>query len=255
MSDENIATAFVLEEESGVPLYVQLREQLRTEIQAGRWGPGERLPTEESFSDALGISRSTIRQALSDLTRDGLIVRRAGRGSFPARPRMILRMQHFMSLSEEMRERGVEPSSRLLGLEVLGKDDSDVGLDLDEGGDAVISVRTLRMADGSPVVLFEHRFPKSLCGFLLDEELDTSHLSIHEIMTRHGIVPSNATGEVTATVAGAAEAQLLELEPGAALIEMTTRVSDAGGRVVEWSRALVRTDRYALVLESDWKVR
>lgn len=70
--------------------------------------------TEEALAKSTGVSRSTARQALDDLSREGLIVRQQERGTFVQQAKMVLRMQQFVSFSDEMKERGLEPSSRLV---------------------------------------------------------------------------------------------------------------------------------------------
>jgi ABC-type glycerol-3-phosphate transport system substrate-binding protein len=71
-----------LDKSSPIPLHWQLREQLRRKIERGELRSGERLPTEQEFCEALGISRSPVRQALEDLAREGWIARRRGAGTY-----------------------------------------------------------------------------------------------------------------------------------------------------------------------------
>lgn len=69
-----------------VPLYVQLARILRTQINSGEYKPDDALPTEQRLSQAFGVSRITVREALRILTDEGLIVRRSGKGTFVGRP-------------------------------------------------------------------------------------------------------------------------------------------------------------------------
>jgi GntR family transcriptional regulator len=236
---------------SGIPLYVQLREFLRERIRAAEWGPDESLPTEESLVEQFGVSRATVRQALSDLVGEGLIVRRAGLGTFARRPHMVLRMERFLSFSEDLRERGARHESRLLGVETVSGAEL-VALELPPAG--VIRVSTLRLADDQPVVVFEHNFPADRCAFLLDERLDDPDLSFYNLVVRkHGIVYTHAVGEISAVVVTPVEAELLELPPGAPVVELRTRTYDDRDRLVEYSRAVLRADRYGLVFGTEWR--
>ena len=72
----------IIDRESPVPFYFQLSELLEQEIVAGRYEPGVRLPSEPEISRRYGLSRTTIRQALSRLEQEGLIHRRKGQGTF-----------------------------------------------------------------------------------------------------------------------------------------------------------------------------
>ncbi len=243
-----------VDEGTGVPLYVQLREQLRTKILAEEWDTAEPLPTEEALAKSIGVSRSTARQALDDLSREGLIVRRQGRGTFVRPARMILRMQQFMSFHDEMIERGLEPSSRLVWVKSVSRR-RDLELDFDKATEKAIWIRTLRLANGRAAVLFDHFFPASRCGFLLHEPLDLPDLSLRRVLASHGIMPASSSGEIRAAKVDAQEAELLEMSLDSAVVEIITRTADQDGRSFEHARSLVRPDRYALLLQSDWAAR
>jgi GntR family transcriptional regulator len=237
---------------TGVPLYVQLREKMRAAILAGEWNDVEPLPPEEALAADLGVSRSTVRQALDDLRREGLIVRHPGRGSFVRQARMVLRMQQFVSFRDEMRERGLEPSSRLVAVQAIPNDRERLGLDVEHPGERVIWVRTVRLANDAPALLFDHYFPARRCGFLMREPLDAPDLSLRQLLEAHGIVPFASSGEVRAARLDCDEAELLECEKAEPVIEITTRTADPNGRTFEFARSLIRSDRYALLLQSDW---
>ena len=76
-----------LDRSSAVPFYVQLKQTLQSEIQKGVYGPGELIPTEVELCKRYGISRHTVRQALSELVQEGIIYRVPGKGTFVARRR------------------------------------------------------------------------------------------------------------------------------------------------------------------------
>jgi GntR family transcriptional regulator len=245
----------MLDRESGVPLYVQLRDQLRSRLHAAEWREDDALPTEDELLEQFKVSRATVRRALGDLVHEGLIVRRAGLGTYPRQPEMLLRMERFLSFSDDLRRRGLQPGSRLIGVKVIDTGDVPEELALEFGSRQLIDIVTVRLAAGRPVVIFNHQFPADRFGFLLDEPLDDPELSFYElIVRRHGITYSNAAGEITAVEATDDEAQLLEIPSSGprALIELRTRTYDDQGLLVEYSRAVVRTDRYALTFGSDW---
>ena len=77
-----------------VPSYIRLESHLRESIRSGALRPGDPVPPESSLCQQFGVSRTTVRQALSRLVYDGLIERHRGRGSFVAEPRL----EHATSL-------------------------------------------------------------------------------------------------------------------------------------------------------------
>lgn len=75
----------ILDKDSPIPLYIQFKEYLLDRIERGELEPGQRLPSEREFCDQLGVSRITIRQALNELVRDGMIQSVPGKGTFVGR--------------------------------------------------------------------------------------------------------------------------------------------------------------------------
>jgi GntR family transcriptional regulator len=112
----------------------------------------------------------------------------------------------------------------------------------------------VRYADGIPIVVFDHYFPLELCAFLAEMPLDDPDFSIQQALADHGIVLARAKGEISATVASELEAKYLEVALGTPLVEIATKSYTLDERVVEYSKAVVRTDRYPLALYSDWSV-
>ena len=165
---------------------------------------------------------------------------------------MVLRMQQFMSFRDEMRERGLEPSSRLVTVQTIESDKKRLGLDVERANEKVIWVRTVRLANGAPALLFDHYFPAHRCGFLLSERLDAADLSLRQLLEAHGIVPSTSSGELRAVRLDRVEAELLESREGEPVMEITTRTAGSDGKTFEYARSVIRSDRYALLVQSDW---
>lgn len=103
-----------LRRDSHITLYMQLAEQIEREIASGKYGPHDRLPTEQQFVDALGVSRITVRQALNHLAEGGLIVKKQGKGTFVAGPIVRHELQDLRGILEEITSQGIEPETRLL---------------------------------------------------------------------------------------------------------------------------------------------
>lgn len=103
-----------LRRDSHITLYMQMAGQIEREIVSGKYGPHDRLPTEQQFVDALGVSRITVRQALNHLAEGGLIVKKQGKGTFVAGPIVRHELQDLRGILEEITSQGIEPETRLL---------------------------------------------------------------------------------------------------------------------------------------------
>src|SRR3954469_4963089 len=99
------------------PLYHRVYRELAKEIESGALRPGDRLPSERSLCDQLGVSRATVRRAVEELTADGLVEAR-GRGSFVHDDAVMEPPNTLMSLNEVARSRGLDPTSVVLRAEV-----------------------------------------------------------------------------------------------------------------------------------------
>ena len=236
----------------GVPLYVAVRETLLRRIQAGEWGPARPVPREQDLCEEFAVSRTTVRQAVGDLVNRGLLVRKAGKGTFVREPKMFLQARRYLSFRDDLRERGVEPASRLISTRAA-KPHDPILRGSPFGSSGAVHIRTLRFADGKPVLLFDHLFSPKLGNQLLRDDLADRNLSIRELVVeKHGVTFVRAAGEMSATAAGEEEASLLEVEPLTPLIRLRTQTFGAAGTVVEFSDALIRTDRYTISVFSEW---
>ncbi len=255
-SGDNVSTwtDAALSDETGVPLYIQIRNLLRERIRLGEWAADEPMPTEEELVSHFGVSRTTVRQAMSDLANEGLVVRHAGRGTFARQPLMVVRMQQWHSLTTDIAQRGLQPSKKTLRVEKLDAraEIAHRASELAEGD--ILHIQSVRYADGIPIVVLDNYFPFEICGFLGEVELDAPDNSIEHALAEHGIELARANGEISASAATKEEAKHLDIKPGAPVVEIAMKTYNADGRVVEYSRAVVVSERYPLAMYSDWSV-
>lgn len=99
----------MLHMENGMPFYLQIRNDIQTRIQSGEWPEGSMIPSEKTLSETYGVSRVTIRMAISELVNDRILVRRAGFGTMVLRNKDSLsNFTLVRSFTNEMKEMGVE---------------------------------------------------------------------------------------------------------------------------------------------------
>ena len=108
------------ESSSPLPLYYQIREVLREQIAEGSYAPHERLPSESELIESFGVSRITVRQALRDLQKEGLVFTIQGKGSFVTKPKAVQELTRLQGFGEAMSQKGYETYSRVLGIEMSG---------------------------------------------------------------------------------------------------------------------------------------
>lgn len=218
----------------------ELRRQLQELLLQTR--EGARLPPERQLAERLGVARETLRRALQQLQDEGLLDRRQGAGTFVA-GHSWLKPLLLRSFSEDMRERGLVPSSRMLSVRTL-RADAKVALKLKRApGSSVIELRRLRLASGEPMAIEVAYLPEDLLpGF---DAARLEHESLYELLAqRFGLQLRNAAQEIQATVLDEAEAVQLDVAPFSPALLVERQVFATNGEVVEHSKSLYRADRY-----------
>lgn len=241
---------FVINRNSPVPYYYQIEEWIRQQIARGELRPGDALESEIGLAQALGVSRITVRQALNDLTEQGLLVRRRALGTVVAEPRksLILSRTHLRGLTEEMAMEGMKVASQVLEHQVVpAAEDVQKALGLQDGAEVVL-VRRLRFADGFPLCVeicyHPYEFFPSLAG------MDLTNRSIYEVLEQeYQRRPSTAKDTIVADVAQGNIARWLNLPHGAPVLRIQRVSWDGNGVAVEYTVSIFRADKHQLVIE------
>jgi GntR family transcriptional regulator, nutrient-sensing system regulator len=222
------------------PKYYELRQWLRAQVDG--MPPGTPVAPERTLSQRFNVSRTTVRQALHDLAVEGRIVRRQGRGTFVAPPKVTQPMQ-LASYTHVMTSQGRRPGSRIVDTAVVDAEPevaSHLGL---TAGSPVVRLERLRLADDEAMavetVYLEHdRFP----GIVAELAADASLYALLE--SRYGVVPASAEETIETVLAPPAAARLLGTDAATPMLLLTRSSRDAGGRPVEYVRSLYRGDRF-----------
>ncbi|HKT02176.1 MAG TPA: GntR family transcriptional regulator [Rugosimonospora sp.] len=227
---------------SPVPLYFQVSRRLEEAVDQGDLLPGERLPNEIEFAQALAISRPTMRRALDDLVEKGLLTRKQGVGTRVANAQVRRRVA-LTSLYDDLAASGRTPQTQVLRLTTECVD-RHAARALGEPADApIVYLERLRLADGRPLALMRNWLPPRFAD-ISPEDLRT-HGLYQLLGERHGR-PAVARQRITARAAGATEARLLDTRRNAPLISMQRTAFDAAGHPVEFGDHLYRADLYAI---------
>ncbi len=237
-----------LDRQSFVPLYYQIQERLRQEIETGHIGPGEPVPSERELSVEYGVSRMTARQALRVLREDGLVVSDRGKGTFVARAKVARNVQQLASFTEDMLRRGLTPSSRVLKIARLKASQNPVAQEKLQLGprEPMISIRRLRLADGEPMALETCYLPLKVCPDI--ETFDLASQSLYAVLEKHYAEIGHAEELIEASRPGKRVAALLGISQRVPLLSITRTVYSRTGDAIEYVRSLYRGDRYSSVV-------
>lgn len=229
-----------LESESSSPLYHQLMQRLQEDIERGTYAVGSRIPPEHQLEQLYNVSRVTVRRALAELTADGLLEKKQGKGTFVSTPRISQDLKSIHSFHDACKQNGFQGATRVVHVQETEADAADVQeLNL-RPGDKVLETLRVCTADGVPVVLEENHFSMAY-SYLENENLSGR---LYGVLRDYGIEPRQATHDISMTFATESQAKLLEVEPGAPLMRLHEVVYDQKGRPLHNSLQLIRGDRF-----------
>ncbi len=226
--------------DSASPLYHQLMQRLRDDVGRGVYPVGSRIPTEHELEGLYQVSRVTVRRALAELTAEGLLERKQGKGTFVAAPKFSQNLRSIHSFHEACLQNGMKAGTRLIHLQEIAADARDqADLKLNPG-DRVLETFRVRMADGVPVVLEKNHFSLAY-AYLRECNLNGS---LYSVLREYGVEAAQATHDISLTTATAEQARWLEVEPGTPLLHLRELVFDQRGRPLHNSRQWIRGDRF-----------
>lgn len=230
-----------------VPRYFEIEQALRGRI--GGLHPGDPLPSDAMLCREFGVSRMTARNAVQRLVEDGLVQRVPGLGTFVAEPAQHRQASSLLSFSDEMRQLGRSPSSRVLRRRVRPADEREARrLKLGSGAEVVVLER-LRLADDLPVARETARLPTRLREIV--ESADLEHTSLHATFVAHDVVPVSGYATINARSATARDAKLLSVARGSPLLVEERLIVDQAGRPIELTESRYAAERYGLDVRFD----
>jgi GntR family transcriptional regulator len=241
--ERNEAGVQLLDKNGFIPLYYQIQRALMEKIQSGELTEGDPLASEEELSRLYQVSRMTARQALHGLKTSGFAFSEKGRGTFVTRPKLEKNIMHLQGFTEDMRQRGMKPSSRLLEQSVVHPTEELMQKLKVEASDNVMRLRRLRLADGTPMALEESHIPLRLFPGL--DRIDFAKNSLyHTLRERYGVRVGYADEVIEALPATRDEAELLTIPRKASVLSITRIIMTTQESPIEAACSRYRGDRY-----------
>jgi GntR family transcriptional regulator len=242
------------------PVYQQIADRLRSAIRSGELGARARLPSERELTEAYGVTRMTVRQALEVLKTEGLVTAEHGRGVF-VRPHPPIQRKAFDRFARANRERGkaaylaeMEEEGRRPEVQVLSVEPVPAAADVANRlglreGDRVLMRRRRYLADGQPTEVATSYIPWEFAEGTKMAELDTGPGGIYARLEERGHELGRFTEEVTSRMPLPEEARALQLPSGVPVFRLVRTAYDTEGRPVEICDTVMVADRWVLLYE------
>jgi GntR family transcriptional regulator len=228
---------------SPVPLYTQIRELLRERILNGMYKSHAQMPSENDMVRTFGVSRITVRQALTDLQKEGLIFKIHGKGTFVSKPKATQNLRRLEGFGEAMSGAGHETFSRVLGHRVLrpGKLVAN-RLGISER-DEIMEIRRVRYLDREPISLDVTYVPLPIGQRLIREDLARRDIFLI-LENDYGIALGNADLCIESVVADAELASALKIEEGSAILRIERLTFTADRNPLDFEFLYYRGDAF-----------
>ncbi|MFD1672917.1 GntR family transcriptional regulator [Agrilactobacillus yilanensis] len=229
------------------PIYIEIHNKIRTDIEDGKWHIGQRIPAERELAKTFGVSRMTLRQAIQTLVDEGILERHVGSGTYVASRKVQERMSGTTSFTDLMQAQGKVPSSKTVSYHLASPTLSEVKrLELPQGNQ-VLRMERIRYADGIPISFETAAVPADLVEGFSKEEVTASLYHVLEL--KGGYQLGGAQQTVSATLASERIADYLKIKRNDAILKLRQVSFLQSGRPFEYVRTQYVGSRFEFYLE------
>jgi GntR family transcriptional regulator len=223
---------------SPLPIYYQLKEIIKEDIDVGKYKSGDKIPSENELCSILNISRNTAKQAIDDLVSEGILYRIQGKGTFVAEKKVFKGLTDAFSFSSEFKSNGSKLETKVIFAEKISESKETLKyLKLKESTE-LFRIQRLRVIDKTPVALQTSYIPKFFCPGLLKYNL--SQNSLFDILKENFNITFSYFVENLACVrADRYEADLLKVKKGAPLFLLTRKTFNKNDEIIEVARSFM----------------
>lgn len=222
-------------------LYLQVEATLKEMIEGLVYSPGEQIPSERELAEQLGISRMTVRRAIENLIRRGLLERRSTSGTYVRQPQVYRRVGENAAtgLTQMLHEEGAVAGSKLISFEIIIaplKIAEKLSIRI---GVPVCVIRRLRTANEKPFCIETSYLPQELVPDLCAEDVNNPQASLYSLLTnRYGIRLVRTYETLNMSYATHEEAKLLELKEADPVLLLKAVIFDESDRPIEYLKSV-----------------
>lgn len=225
-----------------IPSYLYLYENLKKQIKNGNYGVGDKIPSEPILESTYNVSRTTVRKAVSMLSREGYVIKKQGKGTIVMDFKAVQKLNYVSSFSETCKELGMEVVSRDKKIEMCIPPET-IAQEFDlEGNEKIIRIHRVQLADNTPIAVMENYIlPKYVPN--IETKIDRIDSLYKLLEYEYDVVISSATDFITACGADEEIARLLDVEVGTPLLD-SKRITYSNDEIIEVALVKVVADKY-----------
>lgn len=232
---------------SSLPIYLQIHDKIKEDIEKGLWAIGDRLPSERELAVQFNVSRMTLRQAIQTLADEGILERKIGSGTYVARQKVQEKMIGTTSFTEIMVSQNRKPSSKTVSYFITHPSSSELEkLQLSED-ESILRMERIRYADNVPICFEVASIPYSLIDKYSKSEISQSLYKTLEEKGGYKIGQANQT--ISAMLASEQISEYLEIKRGEAILRLRQISYLEDGKPFEYVRTQYAGNRFEFYLE------
>ena len=235
------------------PIWQSIRNSLDSDIAEGRYGPGDKLPTEAALSKRFGVNRHTVRRALAAMAETGAVHARRGAGVFVAQNQTDYPIGKRVRFHQNLRAAGRLPAKEILTMETRMASTDEAEALCMQPGEKVHVYEGLSLADDQPMAVFRSVFPAARFPDL--PEALTRLRSVTAALAEHGVADyTRAWTRLNAKLASATLALHLQCREGTPILRTISLNIDPDGAPIEYGRTWFSGDRVTLTLSDETEI-
>jgi GntR family transcriptional regulator len=224
------------------PLFYQLAKKIKERIKSGEYGPGELLPSEKEFCDKYEISRGTVRQAFQELIKEGLVIRKQGKGTFVSEETIppqtaVYPFGNTMFLVQGLKKQGIEVDIRVLGKRLVKREEiPDIITDDDNGDEKLFEMSRIISGNKEPWIYDLQYYPYTYWNENFED------MSLREIFKAKGNLVMNVDVIIEPIIIDKKIAEYLQVPKGSpAMLLNRVFTTEKGDNI--YGRSIIRGDR------------
>ena len=236
-----------MDKDMGAPIYLQIHNELKRQIESGKYHIGDKIPAERELALEFAVSRMTLRQAVQTLAEEGILERRIGDGTYVANRKVQEKMSGITSFTELMAAQGKKASSKVVAYHNATQPSISEAEQLKlNADDLVLRMERIRYGNNEPISLETATIPYKFVADFSKEEISQS---VYNSFERKGYVIGHAQQTVTAQLASEKVADYLQVKRGDAILHLRQISFLDNGTPFEYVRTQYVGARFEFYLE------
>ncbi len=228
-----------------IPLYFKIYKTLKEEIESGVYRVGTLLPSEDELEERFKASRTTVRSAVGELEREGLVLRKRGKGTIVQEPKTAQNLNFISSFTETLREKGIQVSTGIVTIELIPAPPKVFNTLNLEKGDKVYLVQRTRLANGIPIAFMSNYLLARVVPGLENKKEALRRIGLYQLLEEeYGLVLHRAVETIEAYLSGPLEADLLQIPEKIPLFHTVRITYLENGTPFEVVISVIRADKY-----------